>query len=494
MKKNIIFRFGVFIALLGFLSYRCYQIFGYYDNIHSAAVFKQFYNMPKNSVDVVWLGPSSTQEFVIPTVMFEETGLALFSLSVGNEPFMATKGLIKESEKVQNPKLYMVDIRHLAYIVDDDTYIRRITDNMRWSSNRVEMIHYMIGNLEQYHEGVTDSKIDYYLPLTKYHTRWGELQKEDFDVDDNVFLGYFIKAHYQEFEDEVIKARFNAEPRPISEENEKYLDDFLEFCDSLDKTVIFTRTPNCLEEEQFGQYNYIQRKIEARGYEVWDLNREVDGMGINYARDFADPMHTNVYGAQKLSRYVAKELMKRFDLEDHRGDPRYHVYQEMSELFHEKLSEIELRETTDFNTYLDRLLDLDKEEYSIYIAERDIQGWELTSEMTEKLKLLGFDQADILLEHVYHSFIGIIANNKVVYQQIGQDNEPSHYEGSINGQDVSIDSMTWQGGNLASIKLGNQEYAKNVRGLNFVVVDNKDGMILDSVAFDTHTPEMICVR
>ena len=352
----------------------------------------------------------------------------------------------------------------------------------------------MIGNLEQYHGGVTDSKIDYYFPLTKYHTRWGELQKEDFGVDDNSFLGYFIKAHHQEFDGGIIKTRFDAEPRPISEENEKYLDDFLEFCDSFDKTVIFTRTPNCLEEEQFAQYNYIQNKIEARGYEVWDLNREVDAMGLDYATDFADPMHTNVYGAQKLSSYVAKELMRRFDFEDHRSDSRYKVYQEMSELFHEKLNEIELRETRDFNEYLDRLLALDKTEYSIYIAERDIQGWELTPEMTGKLKLLGFDQADILLEHIYHSFIGIVANNKVIAQQIGQDNEPSHYEGSINGQDVSIDSMTWQGGNLASIKLGNREYAKNVRGLNFVIVDNKDGMILDSVAFDTHTPEIICVR
>lgn len=39
---------------------------------------------------------------------------------------------------------------------------------------------------------------------------------------------------------------------------------------------------------------------------------------------------------------------------------------------------------------------------------RDIQGYSLTQEQADLLKALGFDNADTLLEHEYHSFVGVI--------------------------------------------------------------------------------------
>lgn len=493
MKKTLI-RFMAFVVIIGALFYRVYQVLGYNDNVHTPAVFEQFYGLPKNIVDVVWLGSSSTQEFIIPSEMYEETGMSVYSFSVGNEPFMATKNLILECEKTQDPKVYLVDIRQLAYYTSDDTYVRRISDNMKFSSNRIDAIKYMLGNLNVFHPAKYDGLFDYIFSFTKYHTRWTELNAMDYDVDKDCFFGYWIKTFHQTFDQKEISTRIDTPPVEPPEENIRYLNDFLDFCDTFDKEIIFTRTPNCLDENYFAQYNYIQKFIENKGYEVWDLNRDVTEMGIDYGTDFADMLHTNVYGAIKVSRYAAKIIASKYNLEDHRRDKRYIVYRDMSKKFQEKFQEADLKATTDFSTYLDKLIALDKNEYTVYIAEKDIQGYQLTQEMTDKLKELGFDRADTLLEHVYHSFIGVIANGRMIYQQIGQDDEPGHYEGRINGQDVSIDSMTLKGGNTASIKLGVIEYAKNTRGLNFVVVDNKEGKILDSVAFDTHVPEMTCTR
>lgn len=495
MKRKILLRAVTFCILLGFLFYKCYGILGYYDNIHSKTVFQQFYNLPKNSVDVIWLGPSSTQEFIIPTVMYEETGLALYSLSVGNEPFMAAEYLIKEAEKTQNPEVYLVDIRHLSQTIRNDSLIRRITDNMKWSQNRIKAINYMTKNLDTYsNSNVTDAKLDYYFSFNKYHTRWSELHKEDFGYDDNSFFGYFIRTICHKFDEDTIKSRFNTASIPISYENMNYLNDFLNFCDIFNKTVIFTRTPHCLEEELFGQYNYIQNVIEKRGYEVWNFNENVDEIGIDYSTDFCDPMHTNVYGAQKVSSYAAKKLMERFHFSDHRGDSKYTAYQKMAENFNEKLQEAELKSCVNFSEYLDKLIALDKNEYSVYIAVKDIQGYCLTPELTGKLKRLGFDKADILLKHIYHTFIGVIANGTVLAEKIGYNNDPVYFSTEINGQNVDIISMAWANGNIGSIKLGTVDYSKNKRGFNIVVVDNKDGLILDSVTFDTHIAEMTCSR
>lgn len=496
MNRKIIVQAAAFLAVLGILFYHCYHILGYHDDVHSSAVFQQFYDLDEDLADVIWLGPSATQEFIIPTVMYDETGLALYSLSVGNEPFMASESLIRECERVQDPQLYLVDIRHLAYMVMDDTYIRRVTDNMEWSVNRFHAVKYMLGNLERYHPGTADALTDYIFSFTKYHTRLsGEgITKEDFGSDENVFFGYFIKTMSQEFDKEEIKSRFDAKPAPIPEESEQYLNDFLAFCDTFDKPVIFTKTPNCLDENLFGQYNYIQKIVEARGYEVWDLNKEADEIGLDYTLDFADPMHANVYGAQKISRYAAHKLMERYQFQDHRNDERYMAYRTMSSHFREKLMEEELKNTTDISEYLDRLDALDKNEYSVFIAVKDIQGYCLTQNMADKLKKLGFDQADILLEQRYHSFVGVIANGEVRCQLIGTDEEAGHYEELINGQKVSVHSETLMGKNMSSIKLGNKEYSKNMRGLNFVVVDHKDRQILDAVSFDTYVADLTCTR
>lgn len=190
MNRKIIVQAAAFLAVLGILFYHCYHILGYHDDVHSSAVFQQFYDLDEDLADVIWLGPSATQEFIIPTVMYDETGLALYSLSVGNEPFMASESLIRECERVQDPQLYLVDIRHLAYMVMDDTYIRRVTDNMEWSVNRFHAVKYMLGNLERYHPGTADALTDYIFSFTKYHTRLsGEgITKNLYGPNDNFHL------------------------------------------------------------------------------------------------------------------------------------------------------------------------------------------------------------------------------------------------------------------------------------------------------------------
>jgi len=49
-------------------------------------------------------------------------------------------------------------------------------------------------------------------------------------------------------------------------------------------------------------------------------------------------------------------------------------------------------------------------------------------------------------------------------------------------------------GPYATIMLGDTECAVNGHGLNIVVYDNETQLVIDSVAFDTGTPEKTAVR
>lgn len=495
-KKKKLIAAILFLVVVGIIGYRTFHIMGYQDNVHTKATFEQFYNLPENSLDAVWIGASSVQEFIIGSEMYDETGMTLYPFATGNLPFNSVKSLITETEKTQDPEVYLVDIRNLAYYELTDEMVRRVTDNMNFSQNRFETINRMTGELEHFYPEQKINLLDHYIPFIKYHSRWNELEETDFADDKNSYLGYWIGCVCQPFDKKAVQSLYNAEPVAIPDENLSFLNDFLDYCDSFGKKVVFTCTPNCLDSEKFGQYNFVKDIIESRGYEVWDLNYATDQIGLDYNTDFADPMHSNIWGAQKISKYAAKELTKRFGFTDHRGDPYYQPFQTNSDNFNKRTSEIKLITTNSLSDYLDRLREL-QGDYSIYVSVRDIQGYSLNEEITNKMIALGFDKANILLDRDYRMYIGVINNGETLYQNIGYgDSYDSalYYNAKINHRTITIESKSWHGGNLSSIKIGNTEYSKNGRGLNFVVVNNDTGDVIDSVSFDTHVDEYTCTR
>ena len=494
MRKNRrIIALLIFTMLLTVTGYRVYHILGFQDNVHSKAVFEQFYDLPEDTLDVVWVGPSSVQEEVISSVMYDTNGITLYPFGLGNMPFNATEHIIREIEKTQNPEVYLVDIRDLAYCTLSETTIRRTVDNMKWSSNRVDTIKAMTADLERFYPYEEINMFDYYFSFTKYHSRWSELCEADFTDDRDSYLGYWIKYGSTSFNEEEVVPLFSADDRNIPEENEYFLERFLDFCDSFNKPVIFTCTPSCLNAEKFGQYNYAKKIIEDRGYEVWDLNDHVNEMGIDYHTDFSDAMHLNVWGAQKLSAYVAVELQNRFGFQDHREDEAYSVYQEYADKYISRMDEISIITETNLDDYLTKLTKLG-DGYMIIVSVRDTQGYSLTEEEIDLLKQLGFAESDTLLERQYHSFVGIIDNGTLVYEDIGVENNGVQYSSWLEGRQVSVESHIYFGMDYSSIKLGNTEYSKNLRGLNFVIVNNDTGEVIDSVVFDTHVPEFTCTR
>lgn len=329
----------LFFALLlaGFASANF--VLSYSDDAHSKAVFRQFYALPKDSMDVIWVGSSAVQEEINPAVMFAETGVAAYCFGIPLAPFDATEYVIRECEKTQSPALYLVDLRDLAYDMISDASVRRVTDNMRLSKNRIDAVNALMDDLENSPtaQGEIDPRITHYVPFVKYHGRWMELERADFGDDPACYLGYRLDARTAPQDRDVVEARFGAPEGPLSPENREFLLRFLDFCDGLSTPVIFTCTPNCLDESLFALYNTAKRMVRERGYEVWDLNPENREIGLDYETDFKDAMHTNAYGAEKVSAYAARVLSEKYGFPDHRGDTRYAVYERTLERYRETM-------------------------------------------------------------------------------------------------------------------------------------------------------------
>ena len=222
-----------------------------------------------------------------------------------------------------------------------DNYIRRVTDSMRFSHNRTQAIKDMVERLEK-KTGSRVNAFDYYFSFTLYHNRWSQLTAADFGQDADSFMGYYIYDDTESFDKQETLARRSAKPLEVSSDNQQYLEELLDYLDTFDGNILFTNTPNNLEEDKFANYNYIKKKIEDRGYEVLDLNDHVDEIGLDYETDFNENMHVNYRGAFKITDYMADYLKEKYELPEHEKETDS-IYEKTQERLLSRTEEMEKR-------------------------------------------------------------------------------------------------------------------------------------------------------
>ncbi len=311
----------IFILLLLLVFYLIEDVLGISDDTHSKTEFDIFYDLEADSLDAVWLGASAVQSTCIPSEAYAHSGIRMYSLATSSQPVALTKYLLEEAEKTQSPALYLIDIRMLAYDYDImgneifcDNYIRRVTDSMHLSKTRISAVEDMLCRLGLPTDFCSTS-MDYYLGFLMYHSRWKDVDSSDFGINSDCFMGYYMFENTQVFDKEETLSRRDADPIPVSADNQKYLMELLDYLDDFEGEVLFTNTPNNQDEVRFANYNYIKDIITSAGYEVLDLNDYADEIGLDYSTDFSDSMHVNYRGAMKITDFMADYLVEHYDLE-----------------------------------------------------------------------------------------------------------------------------------------------------------------------------------
>lgn len=293
--------------------------------------FSGFYAEKEDTIDIVMIGSSPVFPYYCAPKLWGETGIAAYPLSSNVQRPMAMKYLVKEAEKTQSPSLYIFEMR-MYTIKDEDlrenmAYTRGVTDNLRYSANRVETIQAMVPESEE--------RLSYYIDLFKYHTNWKmfalpsewgnwRYRKE------NELKGFFIK-------DEVgptatPAAGGAAGELAIPPEQEEYLRDLITYLQENKLQALFIVSPygESMEEQQM--YNYMGNIIEESGYHFLNMNNYYDEIGIIFEEDFADyASHTNIVGAEKCTAFLEEYLLENYSFEDKRGDSDYITWDEAYE-------------------------------------------------------------------------------------------------------------------------------------------------------------------
>ena len=294
-------------------------------NIDTKSRFMGFYAEPKDSLDIVIIGSSPSYSFISTPQLYGEYGIKAYPLGSNVQRPIAGRFLVREAEKTQSPKLYMFEMRMYTGIEEglgsNMAYTREVTDNMKYSFNRIAAINAMVTT---HMTDIDTEKYTYYFDIFKYHSNWDSLIRPAqwrgwrFTVPDP-YKGYKITDKVGPAEAPAVPA--DPVPGGLDKYQEQALADLLVELKDVDAQVLFYVTPYVLEDGTAEKLAHIRDVVEAAGYDYLDMNLYYDEIGLDFSSDFSDyGIHTNAVGAQKCTVFIGNYLREHYDLPDHRTD------------------------------------------------------------------------------------------------------------------------------------------------------------------------------
>ena len=297
-------------------------VFSYLSWIHTRKGSYQklspfFYNAKET--DVLFLGISHMQVGVSPMLLWNEYGITSFNFGESGCRIPYSYWVLRNALQFCKPEVVVIDVRRMD-IADLEMmgYTSVVFDDFPMTR---EKVFAALDLNESWQE-----RIEFILPFMKYHSRWKELNKEDFSFqpDTRVDMGSY---HYENKRLKIaspVSYRKVAENEtlPLGEIAEDYLRRTIELCISNNIQVILTELPYCADEESQKYANAIAKIAEE--YDVKYINfLNIDDV-VNYDVDMADTDgHLNDSGMEKVSRYIGKVLSSEYNTKDHREESGY---------------------------------------------------------------------------------------------------------------------------------------------------------------------------
>lgn len=340
-----------------------------------------FYQLEKNSLDVINIGSSHVHSSINTVRMYEQEGISSYNLSAGSQPIWYSYYYLKEALKTQTPKVIILDVYTLSNTNDDD-YIAKAQLNLltmkpsydKWEALRVSG---------------TDDMISLFLGFPKNHARYRELTSKEYDnkVCLNM-MGYAYTGNTEPLDkDSVLNAESISDTAPISAKAEEYLRKTIELCREKDIEIVLVNAPwPNIQQEDAKRYNYIGQIAEEYGVDFIDGCDMSEQIGIDYRTDNAEGSgHLNYNGSLKWTNYLMQYLSDNYSLPDHRPEHPL-IWEESVRELDNMLARDHLEGIDNADEYLNYLSDKPGYAYAV-IVDSDLSLPNTTKLLLEKTGL-----------------------------------------------------------------------------------------------------------
>ncbi len=485
MKKNIVFAIkgSLFLFLLGIILFIINRTLvpKYFINTSwpTTSTYLGFYEMPENSVNVLFLGSSHGATAFIPQELYNNYGITSYNLCCEQQNLVTSYYWLKEALRFQKPKAVVLETFYLFNNQFDSSepYIRKAIDYMKWGNVKRQAVD-DICTID-----TNQSKSSYYFTNQRFHTRWSELSEDDFSYSQ--MSGHYEMKGFSTMFNQINENDYvplligeSSETADIPELMQQYMEKINALCNENGITLILVKNPTT--SQKINEHNATQQLADTLNVPFYDFNtmQLYNDIAFSFEEDMIDTGHPSLKGAIKITNYLGKILQTDYDIAPQINDAWEDTRYAYSCL---QLSS-NLKHVPDINTYLD-CLKLMKEQYSIFITLKN-DGIDCLDETVSQ----GFNDLGLsfnLNKGDSTTYIAIITPENIYenVSNISLEAKGTIRSGIVQYQITSV--INEKKRPSCSIQLDEKEYAKNYKGLNIVVYDNMTKDVIDSVSFDT---------
>ena len=447
---------------------------------------KGFQQEKEDTIDVLFLGTSRTAFSASPWLLWEEYGIAAYSLGVEQQPATVSAYLLEEALKSQDIKAVAIEVMGLDRdrdYDDQETYTRENFDNMPLTWEKIKAAWQICS------ESTEQTFSSFIFPLLRFHDRWNNLSQENF-ADQNVpsrtkgAIASFVRSGVDSFSNPFPQS--TGEPYQPPEESSEGLEQIIKICEENEIELVLYVSPNSRwTKEKADFYEQVAQENENVHFINFNTEEMIEEIGFDIQTDYVDAgTHVNYYGAQKMMRVVGQYLSEELQLPDHRGDSDYASWDDCVYYveWQEKIAQLKQAQTIE--ECLELLTD---SRFSFAIAVCDDAAGAMSPQVYELLRATGLGAP---FEDGYrNSYIAVVDKGTVVYEAMRTESQ--EYKLTLDGNAWFITSEGFlQNDDIAaqaSITVGRDCYFTSTPGMLIAVYDNEDGELVEVSAFNLYS-------
>lgn len=302
-----------------------------------------FFELPRNTVDCLFIGTSHVYCSYIPQRIYDEAGITSASLATSSQSYQNTYWLLKEALRYQNPKAVVMDLHSVTSAVDEQV----LNFRLHHTSGISAMPDFSWNKLCAFTD-IKSSGIGWSENLTQYDAIGlleykNEYHRERNSVSELVNLLTNPQKEYRTFGFYPTTTVYPIEKLEPYVETENFMDFY-----TTQEYEYLNKIHELLEEQEI-QLILAKAPYTMPGFDDYQLNRQAlewaekkeipvidyfelierGEVVIDLRTDFRDADHLNYLGAKKATDYMIVYLKENYLLSDHRGEQKYRLWEEM---------------------------------------------------------------------------------------------------------------------------------------------------------------------
>lgn len=293
--------------------------------------WEAFYKVPKNKLDIVFLGSSHSYTTYYPEMIDSSLKINSFNMASNSQQIDQLYFNLKEILKYQKPNIIFIELFSLAGNSRDNKGNWFVYDNLDGQKISLNKLDAILNYRKK------EDRRNSLFPLIRNHNDWKKIEViektlSEFKKDEKSRKNFRGFERVQSEMGEEVKNKYITEKKSdysnfkISDFNEDYLKKIKQLSEKYNFKIIYVYSPmyrDFINPNYQNKHKHFLNIVNLYADDLLDFNIIGKNIGMNerwFENGYIGYQHTSFYGARKITEYVIDYLNKNYTLKSRESE------------------------------------------------------------------------------------------------------------------------------------------------------------------------------